>query len=193
MDSTKARLVAAAVALLDAGGAKAVTIRAVAERCEVSHNTPYKHFDGRNDLLATVATNDFESLRAAFEAASFEDGARSRSSLTGALETLIAFSREHEARYRLMFSDNELSATPALEIAALASFQAFRLLVSRYQHQVGVTGIGEVELTGLVYATCHGAIDLEASGRAAGSKGLLSVESTLQNLFDLLEHRPIRS
>ncbi len=93
--------------------------------------------------------------------------------LIGALDQLIEYARLHQARYRLLLSDENLSPSQGLVDAAFASFQAFRLLVSRYQLQVGQIGLDEVELAGLIYATCHGAIDLQLSGRATGSKGLV--------------------
>jgi MFS family permease len=41
-------------------------------------------------------------------------------------------------------------------------------------------------LTGLIYAALHGAIDLELGGRSSGSKGLGSIETTADLLFQLL-------
>jgi AcrR family transcriptional regulator len=186
-DTTKAQLVSAATDLLDIGGQSAVTIRAVAERCGVSHNAPYKHFASRQQLLALVAQRDFEQLRSWFEAASLEGNIDAKASLTGALQRLINYSQGHQARYRLLFSDENLSPDQALVDAAFGSFQAFRLLVSRYQLDAGLTGTDETALAGLIYATCHGAIDLHLSGRAAGAKGLASVENTIQVLLDALE------
>jgi AcrR family transcriptional regulator len=185
--TTKDQLVAAATDLLDSGGQAAVTIRAVAERCGVSHNAPYKHFAGRGELLAVVAQRDFGQLRGWFESASFRGPTDARASLIGALDRLIEYARVHPARYRLLFGDENLLPDPALVDAAFGSFQAFRLLVSRYQLEAGHTGIDETELAGLIYATCHGAIDLQLSGRAAGAKGLVSVENTIRVLFDALE------
>ncbi len=190
-DTTRDQLIAAAADLLDAGGQSGVTIRAVAERCGVSHNAPYKHFRGRKELLAVVAQRDFDQLRGWFEAASLGDSADAKKSLTGALERLVEYARAHEARYRLLFSDEDLSPDQALVNAAFASFQAFRLLVSRYQLHVGHIGMDDVELAGLIYATSHGAIDLHLSGRATGTKGLVSVENTIRVLLDVLE-RPSR-
>jgi AcrR family transcriptional regulator len=187
VETTKAQLVAAASDLLDSGGQGAVTIRGVAERCGVSHNAPYKHFAGRQEMLAVVAQRDFDQLRSWFEAASLGASADARTSLLGALNRLTEYARAHPARYRLLFSDEDLSPDQAVVNAAFGSFQAFRLLVSRYQLEMGHAGVDDTALAGLIYATCHGAIDLHLSGRAAGAKGLASVEQTIQVLFDALE------
>lgn len=65
--STDRRLVAAATALLDSGGEAAVTLRAVAQASNVSHNAPCKHFESRDALLAAVAMADFAMHQRAFQ------------------------------------------------------------------------------------------------------------------------------
>src|ERR1700677_3914321 len=56
--STRDALVDAAVQLLDEGGPEAVTLREVGHRAGVSHNAPYKHFTGKEALLAAVAARE---------------------------------------------------------------------------------------------------------------------------------------
>ncbi|WP_354570249.1 TetR/AcrR family transcriptional regulator [Glaciihabitans sp. UYNi722] len=180
-------LAAAAAELLDQGGQSAVTIRAVAERCNVSHNAPYKHFTGRSDLLAAVAERDFGELRRLFEQESLGEAVNARAALSSALHQLAEYARAHEARYRLLFSDPDLSPNETLVAAAFGSFQAFRLLVSRYQLRLVQPAIDELQLAGLIYATTHGAIDLELSSRASDAKGLSRVETTITLLLDILE------
>ena len=58
MTGTRDRLIEAAARLLDKGGPAAVTLRAVADRCGVSHNAPYKHFASKAELLAAIASRE---------------------------------------------------------------------------------------------------------------------------------------
>ncbi|WP_428377344.1 TetR/AcrR family transcriptional regulator [Lichenicoccus sp.] len=186
VENTKLRLVAVASDLLDAGGQGAVTLRAVADMVGVSHNAPYRHFRDRSALLAAVAERDFDGLRQAFqaEAGNLQDVGPS---LGGAARVLIAYAREHPARYRLLFSDPDLpSAGGAMEIAAVGAFQAFGAIVQRCQAGGSLRPIETTRLTGLIYATLHGAIDLELGGRAREAKGLGSIEATVDLLLDLL-------
>ena len=181
-ETTKERLIAAASDLLDAGGQGAVTLRAVAEVVGVSHNAPYRHFLDRSALLAAVAERDFDRLRQAFQAE-----ADARRSLRAALMVVVAYARKHPARYRLLFSDpNLVSGDGALETAALGSFQAFAAIVRQCQTARRLRSIEAVRMTGLIYATLHGAIDLEIGGRARKAKGLGSIEATVDLLLDLL-------
>jgi AcrR family transcriptional regulator len=191
IETTKARLVAAASDLLDAGGQGAVTLRAVGEVVGVSHNAPYRHFRDRSALLAAVAERDFDGLRQAFQAKA-DDLRDARSSLWGAVLVMIAYARQHPARYRLLFSDPDLispdlaSADGNLHVAAFGSFQAFAAIVRRCQSDGSLRPIETARLTGLIHATLHGAIDLELGGRAEEAKGLGSIEATMDLLLDLL-------
>lgn len=184
VESTKERLVAAASDLLDGGGQAAVTLRAVADAVGVSHNAPYRHFRDRNALLAGVAERDFTVLRQAFEA-QVDEASDARALLRSAAGALIAYARKHPARYRLLFSDPNLGSTRGtMEAAALAAFEAFDAMVRRCRFEIDVPS---VKLTGLIYATVHGAIDLELGGRGRDAKGLGSVTATADLLFDLIE------
>lgn len=187
-ETTKARLVAAASDLLDSGGQGAVTLRAVAEVVGVSHNAPYRHFLDRSALLAAVAERDFNWLGETFKAkaAGSQDA---RLSLRAALGVVIAYARQYPARYRLLFSDpNLVAGEGTLEAAAFGSFQAFAALVRRCQMDGSLWPIETARVAGLIYATLHGATDLEIGGRARESKGLGSIEATIDLLLDLLAH-----
>lgn len=185
-ETTKERLITAASKLLDSGGQNAVTLRAVAELVGVSHNAPYRHFRDRSALLAAVAERDFIAFRHAFSAQN-QDSPDSASALRNASAALIDYARKHQARYRLLFSDPGLSPDRSLREAAFGSFEAFSVIVSRCQKDRILPSIETVALTGLIYTALHGAIDLELGGRASGSKGLGSIETTVSLLFELLK------
>lgn len=186
MESTKQQLVSAASRLLDDGGQTAVTLRAVAEQVGVSHNAPYRHFNGRAALLAAVAERDFDRLRQAFEEQD-RSNTSSEAALHAGAAALIDYATRHKARYRLLFSDPQLLPEASLRKAAFGSFLAFSAIVSRCQQDGALPSIDTVSLTGLIYATLHGAIDLDIGGRASGQKGLGSVKDTAALLFDLLK------
>ena len=58
-------LLEAAVALIGEVGLHAFTLREVARRADVSHNAPYRHFAGKDELLVAVAAEGFDRLTAA--------------------------------------------------------------------------------------------------------------------------------
>lgn len=65
----RARLLDAALAVLDDDGVEGLTLRAIARRANVSHGAPLKHFPHRAALLSAVATVGFRELNVRAEAA----------------------------------------------------------------------------------------------------------------------------
>ncbi len=185
---TKDRLVVAAAALLDQGGQAAVTLRAVAEAVGVSHNAPYRHFTDRNALMAAVAERDFRTLGDGFREAGASAGAEPPLRIAG--QVLIAYARAHPARYRLLFSDPDIaSGGGTLVPAAFDAFMAFSATVRHGQARGELPALDTVRLTDLIYATLHGAIDLELGGRAMDREGLGSIEATFDILLALLQRK----
>ena len=122
-------LIAAAHALLRAGGVEAVTLREAARLAGVSHNAPYRHFASRETLLAALATEGFRALRRALEEAG------SRAEPTGRLPALgrayLRFADADRATFRLMFGGVvETAAHPDLAEASSAAFGALRSVVA---------------------------------------------------------------
>ena len=186
-DGTKDQLVTVAAALLDGGGVGAVTLRAVGGMAGVSYNAPYRHFRSRSALLAAVAERDFHHLLRAFELARAEPDAGA--ALRDAAGALIDYAERHPARYRLLFSDPELEAELVLREAAAAPFQAFAAIVARCQQEQLLPSGDPIAITGLIYAALHGSIDLRLGGRGGDAKGLGSVRTTVELLFELLRQR----
>jgi len=60
-------LVDAAVVLIGEVGPRAFTLREVARRAGVSHNAPYRHFAGKDELLVAVAKEGFDRLTAVMQ------------------------------------------------------------------------------------------------------------------------------
>ena len=187
---TREKLVTEAALLLDFGGDAAVTLRAVAQAVGVSHNAPYRHFRDRSALLAAIAERDFGMLASTFEQARTREG-RPIDRLREALGTFTRYGHDHPTRYRLLFNDPGVgTAGGTLEAAALAAFMAFANLVEDAQGAGSLPATSTRELAGLIYATAHGLIDLEAGGRMREQKGLTAAEQSVALLLSLLEGRP---
>jgi AcrR family transcriptional regulator len=184
--TTDKKLILAATKLLDSGGEDAVTIRAVSNASGISHNAPYKHFKNRDALLAAVATADFVMLTKSFKALR-QRSIRPTAKLMKALNVVVDFSVEHPARYRLLFNDPAIAAQKGeLEKTALAAFAEFIVIVQECQAAQSLPNVPNTTIAGLLFATMHGLIALQESGRMHPEKGLSSVESGLKMLIHLL-------
>jgi AcrR family transcriptional regulator len=78
------------------------SLRQVARRAGVSHNAPYNHFPEKQELLAAIAADAFDSLRERLEAiiAPIEDP---REALVACAHAYVQNAIENPALYRLMF------------------------------------------------------------------------------------------
>jgi AcrR family transcriptional regulator len=184
--STAQRLVRAAAELLDAGGAGAVTLRAVGAAIGVSHNAPYKHFASRDDLLAAVATADFAAMTRAWRQirSAGDDGA---DRLVAALDVAVRFAGEHPARYRLLFNSPDLAAREGpLQAAATEALDEFASIVADVQEAGDLPAAPPDHLAVLLFAAVHGLIDADASGRLRPKTGWTDVTAGAELLIRLL-------
>ncbi len=185
MEGTKGRLVEAASQLLDSGGESAVTLRAVAEAVGVSHNAPYRHFKDRNALLAAVAERDLAALRRAFRRR--RPRADAKGALKAAVMHFVSYARAHPARYRLLFSGPEICVDGgSMQEAARDAFDAFGALVAQCQQSSDTASADSVKLTGLIYATVRGALDIDLSGHAKERNGLDDLGATIDLLLNFI-------
>lgn len=115
------RLLRAAREELDAHGASAMSLRAVARRAGVSHALPKYYFGDRAGLLTAIATDGFHALA--------ERLRHTRpASLARLGEAYLRFGLEHPALSELMFrpaelraNDPKLRAAQATALGALSS------------------------------------------------------------------------
>ena len=183
---TSERILEAAAALLDSGGIAAVTLRAVGQASGVSHNAPYKHFENRDSLLGALATQEFHKLAEAFTAHG-RSKLQPLTKLKRALQAFAQYGRDYPSRYQLLFSDPGIAKQGGeLQRAAMASFAAFGSLVAECQKNGALPGVPTPALAGLLYASVHGLVDLEASGRMKSEKGFMSVSEGIALLLEVL-------
>lgn len=93
-------LVEAARRILEAEGAAALSLRAVAREAGVSPAAPYHHFKDKSDLLAAITEAGFEALGDAIRSAVAAD-TESKMSTMGV--AYVKFARENPALYRVMY------------------------------------------------------------------------------------------
>ncbi|HUZ13350.1 MAG TPA: TetR/AcrR family transcriptional regulator [Caulobacteraceae bacterium] len=95
-------LVDAARRILEAEGAAALSLRAVAREAGVSPAAPYHHFKDKTELLEVVAYQGWDALGAAIVAAR-KHAASPLEALNDIGLAYVHFARENPALYRLMY------------------------------------------------------------------------------------------
>ena len=167
MLSTKERILASAIDLLDAGGPSAVTLRAVGDAAGISQSAPYRHFTDKRALLDAMVRQIIQQLCFAVETAQTESA-----SPLAALHLVVGqyfdFARRFPIRYRLLLeesrSDSEVGAESRRAFASVAD------LVNRAQRSRELRDGDPAQIVALIFGAVHGMADLEQFG-------LVTVES----------------
>jgi AcrR family transcriptional regulator len=100
--------------ILDEGGSEGVLLSEVARRVGVTSAAAYRHFSGKEELLASVATEGFRELAAAMEGAEAEVDPLVRARLA-----YVKFALRKRGLFRMMFGPvlTERAKYPELAVA----------------------------------------------------------------------------
>lgn len=181
---TRDRLVAVAAGLVDQGGPAAVTLREVGARAGVSHNTPYRHFADKRDLLATVAAVALSDLADRIRAA---DGAGAERVYLAAL-AYLEWAAERPARFKLVFGSWGDAPHGELGAAADAATDALHACVAAAVRDGSL--VGDVDqVAAMVWALGHGAADLDLGGHLRKRPTSPTPAQLVRELLDRLAER----
>jgi len=146
-------LLQAAGALLEKRGPEALSLRELARRAGVSHNAPYRHFTGRDALLAALAADGFRRLGEALAASSAREMGHA----------YVRFALAHPQLFRLMFGGRLRFARH--RALAEAAAQPYEALLAAFRAQ---PAIGEPEkAAAAAWALVHGLAHLLLDGHFA--------------------------
>jgi len=178
-------LVQAAAALLDERGVQGVSLREAARRAGVSHGAPYRHFAGREALLAELAREGFERLVAALNAASPRGG-------RAVARAYLHFALADPHRFHLMFAlaagaGREAAWHDALLGTAHAFAGAFSGLAEAQDAQRAAVAAWSL-VHGLAQLMLDGHVGGAVSGESASERFADEVLGALR--FSLRAHAP---
>jgi AcrR family transcriptional regulator len=187
-EPTRLAVLDAADVLLEAGGPAAVTLRAVGAEAGVSRSAPYRHFEGKADLLAAVALRTLSALGSAIRDAAGETATgagtatdRLRRGCLGYLDYALA-SPQH---YLLIFGSTPLAdPSPAIEAATDDGLGALEELVREAQAD-GILPPGPLrEVSTALWVFLHGLCSLQLT-RHLHEPRTLDGDTRLNELLDL--------
>jgi len=158
-------LLRAAVRLIAKSGPDGFTLREVARRAGVSHNAPYRHFRSKKELLAEVAAQGFEEMRAAMlEAAELEASALGRLRRSG--WAYVAFALRRKEHFTVMFETSlEKTDHPEMAEAAGRTFQALVQFVEECQEEGAMPPLDAERAALLAWSQVHGIAKLALTGQ----------------------------
>ncbi|MCU0476911.1 MAG: TetR/AcrR family transcriptional regulator [Anaerolineae bacterium] len=101
-DTLRERCVTEALSIIEADGLENLSLREVARRLGVSHQTPYRHFPSRDHLLAEVVRRAYDGFANHLDAAHTPD-ADPRATLYAMGHAYLSYALDRPLHYRLMF------------------------------------------------------------------------------------------
>jgi AcrR family transcriptional regulator len=165
----RAALVTAALAILEAEGLQAMSLRAVARAAGVSQTAPYRHFPDRRALVAAVAAEGFRRLERAMQEAMSGDAGRL--GFKGVALAYVAFGRANPGLYRVMFGPEvaDTGDLPELADSSRATLGFVQGGIEQLQ-AAGLVRAGDAAAMATVsWASLHGLVSLLLDGQARGA------------------------
>jgi AcrR family transcriptional regulator len=173
-DRPKARLLEAAVALLEAGGPEAIQARKLAAEVGASTMAVYTHFGGMAELIEALMREGFVRFTAHVDAVPQSDDPMADFFVQGMAYRHWAL--ENPQLYRLMFGmsdaavphrvaqDMTLSGTISLLPEGKAAFEVMTDSLSRIKAAVQIAEVDTVAAAGQFLSATHGYVLLEMAG-----------------------------
>jgi AcrR family transcriptional regulator len=159
------RLCAVAERLFAERGPEAVTMRQLTAELGVSPMTPYRYFEDKDEILATVRANGFNRFSEVLEAAR-DKAAGARAKGAAVAEAYVAFALAHPHTYKLMFDVNQPDSDRYPELAkAVTRSRATMTAWINDQIADGLMAGDPAELGAMFWAASHGAVVLELAGK----------------------------
>jgi AcrR family transcriptional regulator len=178
----KEALIRAALDLIAERGPSGFTFAEASRAAGVSPAAPYRHFRGRDDLMADVAKRGFERFEAAL-LRGWNDGRPDRmTAFENMGKAYLAFARDEPAFYAAMFEAGIApESSPELQ---LVSDRAFNVLRKATEELAGTLPRGErppsLMMALHIFAMAHGIASLFARGDNARRKLPMNPEDLLE-------------
>jgi AcrR family transcriptional regulator len=128
MEDAKTKILKASSALFLKGGARALSVRAIAKRAGISTIGIYSHFQGKQGILDALYIEGFQRVSKAMDV--IKPGSDPKVSVLQACQNYLDCAEKFEAHYLLIFGhpDDEYQPSPeARDVAALAFKDLTRL------------------------------------------------------------------
>jgi AcrR family transcriptional regulator len=163
-------LLETAASIINEDGVRVVTMRSLSERLGVSRSAAYRHFEGKDDLLACVARDGFrrlcEALRKARHEKDHERSITERFHEMG--RAYLQFAVNHSAHYRLMFGQRSWNDTTpeSLEAAGAQAYDELVQIIRNGQKSDVFRSGSTDDLALAVWSHVHGMASLIIDGHA---------------------------
>ena len=168
--------------LIKEKGPSGFTLSEAAKQAGVTPAAVYRHFEGRDDLIAEAARQGFEIFADLMEYA-YESGQPSDlASFEATGRAYLAFARRHPGHYVAMFESGiSVNRTPELAAVAGRAFAVLEKSADRLSEHIAPDRRPPPQMVSAhIWAMSHGVVELFARGNP-GTKSPFSPEDLLES------------
>lgn len=174
-------LVEAALTLIEAKGPTGFTLSEAAKSAGVTPAAVYRHFSGRDELIAEVALQGHRIFADLMGFAYDNGGPSPLSAFESTGRAYLAFARKHPGHYMAMFESGiSINANPELAAAATKSSAILERAAAALSEQLPPEKRPPAAMfSAHIWAMSHGVVELYARG-APGAKAPFPPEDLLE-------------
>ena len=178
----KQALVDASLTLTETKGPTGFTLSEAAKQAGVTPAAVYRHFEGREDLIAEAARQGYEIFADLMEYAFETDQPSSLASFEATGRAYLAFARKYPGHYVAMFESGiSINRTPELaQVANRASGVLEKAAAALSEHIAPDKRPPPQMFSAHIWAMSHGVVELFARG-GPGTKSPFSPEDLLES------------
>jgi len=153
------------LAILEADGLAALSLRAIAARAGVSHAAPKNHFGQLGGLLTAMAAEGFRR-HVAFMRAGLPKRASRAARLAAAMRGYVRFAEAHSHLFSLMFSSQHCNfSDPELQAAAAQSYGVLREIAAGLDWDKAEAPDASLRAEMMLWSLVHGYAQLSLNGQ----------------------------
>jgi len=174
-------LVEAALALIEEKGPQGFTLSEAAKAADVTPAAVYRHFAGRDDLIAEAARQGYEIFAALMDFAYADGQPTALAAFEATGRAYLAFARKYPGHYQAMFESGvPITANPELaQVAGRARAVLERAATTLSANIPAEKRPPAAMFSAHIWALSHGVVELFARG-SPGARSPFSPEDLLE-------------
>jgi len=175
-------LVDAALRLIDDLGPQGFTLSEAAKAADVTPAAVYRHFAGRDELIAEVARQGYDIFAALMEFAYNDGKPSSLAAFEATGRAYLAFARKYPGHYKAMFESGlSLNAHPDLAMVAGRARQVLEQAAMRLSEHIPAAKRPPASMfSAHIWALSHGVVELFTRGKP-GAQSPFQAEELLES------------
>ncbi|PWW08780.1 TetR family transcriptional regulator [Paenibacillus cellulosilyticus] len=185
-NDTKQKLIDVTRQMIDTHGVDSVSMRDLGKEMNLSRGAVYVYFKNKDDLLAALTTENFDTLNSRMNKL-IKETSDPRKLIYELLYTFYDFGVKNQEHCQLMFRKQwDKEQYHNLHLAAIETFRIIYSCLETAHEQKRTISKPPKQLTAMVSAFIAGLVDLNSAGHLEPEKGLDDPAGLIYSFVDLI-------